>query len=51
MRKQYAFWSDRVPLEFAMAEDLDTLLAKWRAYMRYGNAVTDWRWITGASVT
>jgi phage anti-repressor protein len=36
MRKQYAFWSDRVPLEFAMAEDLDTLLAKWRAYMRYG---------------
>jgi hypothetical protein len=51
MRKQYAFWSDRIPLEFAMAEDLDTLLAKWRAYMRYGNAITDWRWITGASVT
>jgi phage major head subunit gpT-like protein len=51
MRKQYVFWSDRVPLEFAMAEDLDTLLAKWRAYMRYFNAVTDWRWITGASVT
>ncbi len=51
MRKQYAFWSDRVPLEFAMAEDLDTLLAKWRAYGRWANAVTDWRWITGASVT
>jgi len=51
MRKQYAFWSDRIPLEFAMAEDLDTLLAKWRAYMRYFNAITEWRWITGASVT
>ncbi len=51
MRKQYVFWSDRIPLEYAMAEDLDTLIAKWRAYMRYFNAVTDWRWITGASVT
>ena len=51
MRKQYAFWSDRIPLEFAMAEDLDTLIAKWRAYMRYFNAITDWRWITGALVT
>ena len=51
MRKMYVFWSDRVPLEFAMAEDLDTLLAKWRGYMRYFNAVTDWRWITGANVT
>lgn len=51
MRKQYVFWSDRIPLEFAMAEDMDTLLAKWRAYGRWSNAVTDWRWITGASVT
>jgi|SRR6267154_168818 len=51
MRPRYTFWSDRIPLEFAMAEDLDTLVAKWRAYMRYFNAVTDWRWITGASVT
>jgi|SRR5579864_87272 len=51
MRKQFVFWSDRIPLEFAMAEDLDTLIAKWRGYMRYFNAVTDWRWITGASVT
>ncbi len=51
MRKQYVFWSDRVPLEFAMAEDLDTLVAKWRGYGRWFNAITDWRWVTGASVT
>lgn len=51
LRKRFVFWSDRTPLEFAMAEDLDTLVAKWRAYMRYFNAVTDWRWLIGASVS
>lgn len=51
MRAQQVFWVDRIPLEFAMAEDLDTLLAKWRAYMRYGAAHTDWRWIFGSQVS
>jgi hypothetical protein len=51
LRKISIFWSDRVKMEFAMAEDLDTLVAKWRGYMRYFNAVTDWRWVVGASVT
>lgn len=51
MRKQNLHWVDRVPLEFAMAEDLDTIIAKWRAYMRYSWAWTDWRWCLGAIVS
>jgi hypothetical protein len=50
-RKQYLTWYDRVPLEFAQAEDMDTLVAKWRAYMRYSYVWADWRFILGASVS
>lgn len=50
MRKNSVFWLDRTPLEFAMIEDFDTLVAKWRGYMRYSNAHVDWRWILGAQV-
>ncbi len=50
-RKQACFWVDRVPVEFAFAEDLDTIIAKWRGYMRYSNAHTDWRWILGSQVS
>lgn len=50
-RKENLIWSDRVPIEFAYAEDLDTIIAKWRGYMRYANAVPDWRWILGGSVS
>jgi len=50
-RKQFLNWVDRVPLEFAYAEDLDTIIAKWRAYMRYSNVWTDWRFILGAQVS
>jgi len=51
LRKQSVFWIDRIPVEFAFAEDLDTIIAKWRGYARYSNAHTDWRWILGASVS
>jgi len=50
-RKQHLHWVDRMALEFAYAEDLDTIIAKWRAYMRYSNAWDDWRWCLGASVS
>ena len=50
-RKQMLFWVDRTPVEFAFAEDLDTIIAKWRGYARYSNAWTDWRWILGAQVS
>ncbi len=50
MRGEHLHWTDRDPLEFAMVEDFDTYTAKWRAYMRYANAWTNWRWIFGAQV-
>lgn len=51
LRKQSVFWTDRVAIEFAFAEDLDTIIAKWRGYMRYAFAHVDWRWIFGQQVT
>ncbi len=51
LRGQSVHWIDRVPVEFAFAEDLDTLIAKWRGYTRYANAWTDWRFIMGHSVS
>lgn len=51
MRNIMVHWVDRIALEFAMAEDLDTMVAKWRAYMRYSMAHTDWRWVMGHQVT
>ncbi len=51
LRKQSVFWTDRVAIEFAFAEDLDTIIAKWRGYMRYAFAHVDWRWIHGFQVT
>ena len=50
-RKRYVLWSDRVPVEFAMVEDFDTLVAKWRGYSRYASVYTQWRWACGAQVT
>lgn len=51
MRRKFCVWVDRVEKEFAFAEDLDTLIAKWRGYMRYSNAWVDWRWILGGQVS
>jgi len=51
MRQQMLYWSDRIPIEFAFAEDLDTIIAKWRGYMRYANVPIDWRWIRGNQVS
>ena len=50
-RQESLFWVDRVPVEFAFAEDLDTIIAKWRAYMRYSFAWVDWRWVFGHQVS
>lgn len=51
MRKAMLFWVDRVAMEFAYAEDLDTIIAKWRGYMRYANVPVDWRFIFGNQVS
>jgi hypothetical protein len=51
-RRRYLKWTDRVPMEFAMAEDIDTIVAKWRAYMRYAGAIwLNWRWVYGNEVS
>lgn len=50
LRREMVFWVDRIAAEFAFAEDLDTLVAKWRGYARYTMAWIDWRWVIGAQV-
>ena len=44
-------WVDSIPIEFAMAEDLDTLVAKWRLYGVWGLLHRDWRFVLGANVS
>lgn len=51
LRAQSVYWIDRVEKEFAYAEDLDTIIAKWRGYMRYAQAFIDWRWVYGHQVS
>ena len=51
LRGESLKWFDSVPVEFAFAEDLDTLVAKWRLYGVWGNGHLDWRWILGANVS
>lgn len=51
LMKDMLVWYDRIKLEFGMAEELDTLVAKWRAYARYSAGYDNWRWILGASVS
>lgn len=51
MRKAALFWWDRIPVEFGFIEDFDTLVAKWRGYMRYAMAWVDWRWAMGHQVS
>ncbi len=51
LRRQYLFWQDRIPIEFAFIEDFDTLAAKWRGYGRWGMTYVNWRFIGGAQVT
>ncbi len=51
LRGESLKWFDSVAVEFAQAEDLDTLVAKWRLYMVYANGHLDWRWINGGNVS
>lgn len=46
-RRQHLLWYNRIPLEFKPEEDFDTLVSKYRAYMRFSLGWTDWRWIYG----
>ncbi len=45
------WWFDRISLEFAEIGDFDTLVAKYRSYMRYSLGYRDWRPFLGAQVS
>lgn len=47
--KLYLNWFDRVPLEFEMEEEFDTLVSKYRAYTRYSAGFSDWIWVYGSN--
>jgi len=51
LRRKSLFWVDRVTKEFGRIEDFDTLVAKFRCYMRYSFAWVDWRFMFGAEVS
>ncbi len=51
MKKDSLKWIDRIALEFGHVEDFDTIIAKYRAYMRYSNGWLDWRFILGHQVS
>jgi hypothetical protein len=51
LRRQMLKWTDRLPVEFAMVEDFDTIIAKWRGYARYANSWVDWRFVLGNQVS
>lgn len=44
-------WQEATKPEFAMVEDFDTLIAKWRVYGRWANHWISWPWIVGAQVS
>lgn len=50
LQRESLHWTDRMPMEFAMIEDFDTFVAKWRGYMRYALAHIDWRFLLAAVV-
>lgn len=47
LRRQSLLWYERQPVEFANVTDFDTLIGKWRAYMRWSLGWSTWRWIYG----
>lgn len=47
LMKRHLIFQWRIQPEFAMEDDFDGILAKFRGYMRYGMGWTDWRWIYG----
>ena len=45
--RQSLHWFEREPIEFARETDFDTLIGKYRAYMRFSLGWSDWRFIYG----
>jgi hypothetical protein len=49
MANRYLKWYDRITPEFTGTQDFDTMIWKYRGYMRYGYGWSDFRWICGSN--
>lgn len=49
MAKRYLKWYDRIGVEFLATDDFDTLIRKYRGYMRYSYGWSDFRWVIGSN--
>jgi hypothetical protein len=49
MSKRWLKWYDRIPMEFAGVDDFDTLVRKYRGYVRRGFGWSNFRWIIGST--
>jgi hypothetical protein len=51
MAQRYLKWYDRVGVEFAAEQSFDTMMRKYRGYMRYSFGWSDFRWIYGSNAS
>lgn len=47
LMRQFLIWQERIPVEFAVQQDFDSLMAKYRGYARTGRGFSAWQWIFG----
>jgi phage major head subunit gpT-like protein len=47
--KRWLKWYDRIPVEFASDDDFNTLIRRFRGYMRYSFGWSDFRFVVGSS--
>lgn len=48
LMEEHLIWFERIPLEFKLGSDFDTITAKYANYMRYSRGFSDWRWVIGS---
>lgn len=51
LMKQFLVWLDRVKPEWQATEDFDTIMAKYRGYMRFSRGWITWQWIAGSNAS
>ena len=51
LMKRFLKWINRIDAEFAMVEELDTIIGKWRLYARHSTGYADWRFLIGSQVS
>lgn len=49
LKNEHLVWLDRVKPEWQSTEDFDTIMAKYRGYMRFSRGWTAWQWIAGSN--